>query len=982
MSSLTLHHAGKKRKVVNVILLDGTQCLINVDVKSKFHDVFNQIATQLSLRETEYFGLSQKKEGEYHFLPLEEKIHKFAPKSWKSGTSEGLDTDGQPLVSLYFRVQFYVDQIVLLREKVTRHLYFLQLKDNIHNYGHVSTEEKCFQLVSYALQADSGNYIKSKHSGQYFDPREYFPAWICNKRGKDYICKNTPLIHQDLHNLSKSEAEFKFIREASISPAAYNLHFYRLKKRKTDKNWNAWLGICAKGIEIYEEVDESLKNLISTFLWPDIGKLFFEKKKFEIRAAGAPEGRKFAYYTDCDTKSKYLLQLCKQTHMFQLAIHPKLMEIRHLEEQDKKRYRELYIYSDPKDLKAHGGSFRGSLSPSTKSVLNVRYSVVSNASSNTTSGIASDKMTISFEDEEHNREIMIDSPPMFGNPSQNNAFSTLPNYMPSSKMNRSPGAESGPRELFKSSSVGRPAGGNRQMNRSPDRIASISQQQHHAVYSGTLSTSYSGNSIERDISPNSSGRYQGHFPVHNAMPLPLYSSQQMNVPIYMNHTPSTSLHNERLCLSQPVSRSASRADSFKSNLTQLQIHTSDNHISPYYHYNKQMYQLPAYNNYNTFNGQMQAAQACDPALTSSQNIDPQYYQYHELSGSQNINQFYHNPDLSGSQNMNQFYHNNHDLSGSQNMNQFYPNHDLSGSQNMNQFYHHSHEQGYETDLSGSQNMNHFYSQESFTGQIVENQGVMYVSNEMMIPGMTSYVSQSNMSNSSYTETKRTLQEHEVLAPPPMFADMSEHLNDSKHSCNSNTSLNKLPTEPSDNEEKKPTLSTSTTELNSGETLHPELETIKADTHALSLPLMYGLCNDKSLYMPITQPMDGSVESYENSTIRSTDSRISRISHDFDPRRLSAVYPSGQGPPSMSQRPFSWHSENFDLDAQITAMNGQTLEENHRSVPQNLGHLLASPSWTNSISYSDQYSSEYSHIVQPPARGINSQSGLQETIGIA
>lgn len=66
---------------------------------------------------------------------------------------------------------------------------------------------------------------------------------------------------------------------------------------------------------------------------------------------------------------------------------------------DKKRYRELYIYSDPKDLKAHGGSFRGSLSPSTKSVLNVRYSVVSNASSNTTSGIASDKMTISFEDE-------------------------------------------------------------------------------------------------------------------------------------------------------------------------------------------------------------------------------------------------------------------------------------------------------------------------------------------------------------------------------------------------------------------------------------------------------------------------------------------------------------------------------------------------------------------------------------------------------
>jgi len=61
---------------------------------------------------------------------------------------------------------------------VTRHLYYLQLKDNVHNYGHVCTEEKCFQLASYALQADNGNYIQSRHGVQYFDPREYFPAWV------------------------------------------------------------------------------------------------------------------------------------------------------------------------------------------------------------------------------------------------------------------------------------------------------------------------------------------------------------------------------------------------------------------------------------------------------------------------------------------------------------------------------------------------------------------------------------------------------------------------------------------------------------------------------------------------------------------------------------------------------------------------------------------------------------------------------------
>ena len=56
-----------------------------------------------------------------------------------------------------------------------------------------------------------------------------------------------------------------------------------------------------------------------------------QKNKFEIRFVGRHKGRKFAYYTDCDEKSKYLLYFCRTTHMFQMAIQPKLMEIRHLD---------------------------------------------------------------------------------------------------------------------------------------------------------------------------------------------------------------------------------------------------------------------------------------------------------------------------------------------------------------------------------------------------------------------------------------------------------------------------------------------------------------------------------------------------------------------------------------------------------------------------------------------------------------------------
>ena len=142
----------------------------------------------------------------------------------------------------------------------------------------------------------------------------------------------------------------------------------------------------------------------------------FQKKKFEIRAVGSPEGRKFTYYTGSDDRSKYLLSLCRATHLFQMTVQSKLAEIRHLEAEDKRRFREVhreaYIYSDHRDLSREKdrSSVRSKHSQnSTPSsglpahsgggTLEQRVSVISNASSNTTSGIVSDKMH-SFDDSE------------------------------------------------------------------------------------------------------------------------------------------------------------------------------------------------------------------------------------------------------------------------------------------------------------------------------------------------------------------------------------------------------------------------------------------------------------------------------------------------------------------------------------------------------------------------------------------------------
>ncbi|OWF53755.1 uncharacterized protein LOC110445987 [Mizuhopecten yessoensis] len=941
MSSISLAHAScKKRKVVNVILLDKEHIQVYVDVKSKFQDVFNQVTGHLNLRETEYFGLAQKKDGEYQFVTLEEKVHKQAPKAWKSGHGEGFDAAGQPVFTVYFKVQFYVDQVVLLRENVTRHLYYLQLRENILHYDHVCTEEKCFQIASFALQADFGNYYPDRHGEEYFDPREYFPAWMIQQRGSPYIQTNTPLIHQDLQNLTKSEAKLRFIKEASLSPAAHNLHFYRLRKRKTDKRWNAWLGICARGIEIYEELEGHLKDLISTFLWPDIGKLYFDKKKFEIRSVGNPAGRKFTYYTDCDHTSKYLLYICRTTHMFQMAIQSKLMEIQHLDAEDKKRYNEAYIYSDTKDYMANGGSFRGSLSPASKSSsTNPRYSVISDASSNTTSGIASDKMTISFEGEDDpSREILIDCPPRplsrLTPPSQSRSkysvvsrdgvtISTLPNY----KSNKNGSPEMGPTELYKSSSVGRPSG-TKPGDHSPSipRPQKLSPSSKHGTDKRSPGSSsvgafpLSGHQSDMDYSPSGGEGYRRMSQQHVYPP----QFSPRTVPIYMAHTPTSSggaPPPERISYSQPVSRSASRADSFKGTLGQLQIHTSDSQL---------------------------------PHLQLDSGLSDQM------------------------------------------MDMF--------SGNVNLASYHQNQSGPEAGLPH------------------------------MVPRSKFMPSNRNVDSSgAYVEgSEMTLQAPELFAPPPMFADTSSRANlaDVSPVLDTNAVLNLgqdhqvsqppceqrhyMETDLDEDLESSPDTSLSESlppKQRAGnkkkETLHPELKEKIFGQNMFAIPLMMALCKDKTLMGANSQ--NGNLSgSYDASTIQSTDSRIShRLSNDLDPRRLSSCYPSSTMVSSHSNRPFSWHSESFDLDAQL-AFSGYpgvaSSVDNHRSVPQNIGDLtgITNASWTHAISHGipfrqgvlDRYSPELiaTQLMIPPkissGRGHNSndrnisQKPLKETIGIA
>lgn len=276
-------------------------------------------------------------------------------------------------------------------DETTRHHYYLQLRDNVvrhgggveslHPHHPLHTTEissPLLLLAGLALQSDLGDYSDERHRPHagtvgYCKATDYLPPQMCLDAN---ILNVLASQHRDNRGLSREEAELQYIREAVLLEAPLNAHLYRLRRTKNEAGpGRVLLAICAKGVRVYAE--ESTPRV---FTWNNIGKLCFDRKKFEIRAVDQPD--KLTLYSGCDDKSKLLLGLCRDTHQFSMAIAPRVTEARRREEEERKVLRDCYMYPARCKLSMAARSARG----------DQRISVISSTSSNTTSGIVSDRV--------------------------------------------------------------------------------------------------------------------------------------------------------------------------------------------------------------------------------------------------------------------------------------------------------------------------------------------------------------------------------------------------------------------------------------------------------------------------------------------------------------------------------------------------------------------------------------------------------------
>nr|XP_031312586.1 FERM domain-containing protein 1 isoform X8 [Camelus dromedarius] len=292
-------------------------------------ELFQQVCDKTSIRETHFFGLSVVRNGEYVFVDLEQKLSKYFSKDWKREMHREGGRADAPFVA-FLRVQYYVEDGRVIRDKAARHLYYCHLKERVLRSQCAHREEAYFLLAALGLQADLGNHREPVHRGPYFQPQAYFPQWIITKRGSAYILRHAPTLHREQRGLSPKEAELRFIREACRLEDV-PVHFFRLYKDKKEDRPTVVLGLTLKGVQVYQEVHHA-PQLLYDFPWSRVGKLAFLGKKFEIWPDGLPPARKLVYHTGCAWRSSHLLRLLRDSHQLHRALQPALRRLRQLEE--------------------------------------------------------------------------------------------------------------------------------------------------------------------------------------------------------------------------------------------------------------------------------------------------------------------------------------------------------------------------------------------------------------------------------------------------------------------------------------------------------------------------------------------------------------------------------------------------------------------------------------------------------------------------
>ncbi|KAL3972100.1 segment polarity protein dishevelled [Sarotherodon galilaeus] len=293
------------QREVTVVMPNGQYVVVRCDIKSRARDVFDMVVAHANLVEHFYFGLAFLDDDEYFFLDHETKISKVAPDSWKKGQISSF--------LVFLRVKFFVDDISFILHKLTRHQYYLQLRKDILEDRLYCNEETGLFLAALALQAEFGDYMSELYGKNYYQPEHYVSKRMLEKLALPSVKEELPRLHASHAQMLPEEAELEYLKIAQQLPE-YGVMFHRVGREKRPVLGELVLGVCAKGIIVYE-MKNHVRTVTRRFLWRETDSISTGRRKLIIECGG-PSGKKHGFVTESSKIAQYLLNLCSAQHKF------------------------------------------------------------------------------------------------------------------------------------------------------------------------------------------------------------------------------------------------------------------------------------------------------------------------------------------------------------------------------------------------------------------------------------------------------------------------------------------------------------------------------------------------------------------------------------------------------------------------------------------------------------------------------------------
>ncbi|KAK7146500.1 hypothetical protein R3I93_014066 [Phoxinus phoxinus] len=272
-----------------VRLLDDSEisCCIQRDTKGQF--LLDHVCNYYSLLEKDYFGIRYvDPEKQRHWLDPSKPV----VKQMKCH---------QPY-TMCFRVKFYPQEPIKIKEELTRYLLYLQLKRDVYHGRLLCPFADAAYLGACIVQAELGDYDPEEHPVDYISDFKLFPKQSLKLERK--IIE----IHQN-----ELRGQCPALAELNLLQRAYTLDTYGVDPHpcKDFTGSTAFLGFTARGFVVFQG-----NKRIHLLKWADVSKFKFEGKTFYVIGVQREKKLVLTFHTSTPAACKHLWKCAVENQAF------------------------------------------------------------------------------------------------------------------------------------------------------------------------------------------------------------------------------------------------------------------------------------------------------------------------------------------------------------------------------------------------------------------------------------------------------------------------------------------------------------------------------------------------------------------------------------------------------------------------------------------------------------------------------------------